>query len=654
MRLISKNSKQTNQKSAKPKGLVFLLFLFVIPLGIYFWFGLGHLTQFETADEHLWISNLYTGRIQQYWNAIEQKDWSKTRINDKPGVTLALISGFNWHKEGEVRDKIIEKENLWTIYNPEKTQEVYRLYRLPIVICSGIMGLFFFLALWRLSKKHWLALAGASLVILSPVLIGISQIINPDAVLWSFSFASILSFALFLREKKWWANLIDGFLTAFFLGLALLSKYVALILIPFFLGMLLWYLLDDFQQLSEKKILRKKVLVITIGYPLIIISSIGIFSLLMPAVLLKPAILLKSILEFGNLKDILNICLTIDVFLLLDAIILESLVVEFFSKHLQFLKIVLPKIFYFCILVLFVATLINWALLDNQLHSLSAVVDSVKNSRLRKLPFYLQMISQSQPLIFASTPVVLFLMFFVWIKSIFKRSEFDYLIFVLSIFFVVFFYANTQQRILLQVRYSLILFPIASVLAGIGFYEIVRGLKHRYIFPIFLLMLLASFCSIWLIKPFYFNYANDLLPKKFIISDSWGYGGYEAMKYIQAQGGDMKNMKIWTDYYGVCQFFPGKCVAEGQVKWMKDPDVMNIDYVVSFHDGIDKNESGRERINKIFSTAVPAWELQIDGRPDNFVKVYENVRKKKKTKNFNIFDSYEESHQIFENIFWGK
>ena len=112
------------------------LFLIVIPLGIYFWFGLQHLTQFETADEHLWISDPYAGRIQQYWNAFAQKDWKSTDINDKPGVTLALISGIGMRWENNAKDKIAVKGPQWTNYNPQKTQETYRLYRLPIVITN--------------------------------------------------------------------------------------------------------------------------------------------------------------------------------------------------------------------------------------------------------------------------------------------------------------------------------------------------------------------------------------------------------------------------------------------------------------------------------------------------------------------------------------
>ena len=72
--------------------------LLLVPLFCFFFFGLIHLTKFETVDEHYWIYSNRTpinywqynnGRIQQYWSALFSQNWAKTRINDKPGITLA-------------------------------------------------------------------------------------------------------------------------------------------------------------------------------------------------------------------------------------------------------------------------------------------------------------------------------------------------------------------------------------------------------------------------------------------------------------------------------------------------------------------------------------------------------------------------------------
>lgn len=605
--------------TAKNKKLNWLLLLIIIPAALYFWFGLQHLTQFETADEHLWISDLYTGRIQEYWDAMAAKNWKETRINDKPGISLAYVSGIGTWFETNVQDKVFSKKNLTINYNPEKTAETYYIYRLPLVIFNGIMGLFFFLALWRLTKKHWLALVAASFIMLSPVLIGISQIINPDTLLWSFCFASILSFLLFLQKTKF----IDGFLAALFLGFALLSKYVAIMLFPFFMAILLGYILFEYQELSERGSFRKKAIFISLGFFLICALGIGIFSLLMPAVLVKPNLLFDSLFNFKGNEYIFYACAYLSAFILADAIILKSFIVKFFTKNLQFLKIILPKALYLLLTFGVAVILMTWSA-GKDFFNLANL--NVVSENLRNFEIYQQIAVQGKPLVFALTPITLFLMLFAWVKSIFRKSDFDYLLFSFSTFIVVYLLAVTKMGVLVQVRYSIVLYPVALAIAGIGFYEIVKNLNMRESFVLFIVALSVSYYSVKTIKPFYFNYTSYLLPKNSIISTAWGYGGYEAVDFIKSQG-DPKQMKIWTNYYGSCQFFPGKCSTEGSAKWMKDSEVLNIDYVILSQAGMDKNKPGLERINEIFATDNPVWELDIDNRPDNFVKVYKNPLK---------------------------
>ena len=504
----------------------------------------------------------------------------------------------------------------------------YWLYRLPILVANGILTAFIALLLWRITKKYWLAITAATLIFISPILLGISQIINPDSFLWVFSFISVLSFVLFLKKSSWWITIIDGLFAAIFLGLAILSKYVALIFFPFFLVMLLWYILDDYDELMEQNGLRRRIIVVTLGYPLVIIGAIGLFALLMPAAIADKQILFTSILQFKGMWNILMVCSLVDVFLLLDGVLLKSYVTKFIVSKLQFLKIVLPKFLYFTIVLLFSLAIVSWASGENFLHN-----PLFENARdyariLPTLPFYMQLISQSKSLLFSLTPVALFLMFFTWVKSAYRKSEYDYLIFILSIFMIIYYYAVTKQGLLVSPRYSIVLYPFAATLGGIGLYELVKRIKHRYAFLLYLLVIVASVMSVWLVRPFYFAYANDLLPKNATISDTWGYGGYEAVQYISSQG-DAKNMKIYTNYYGVCQFFAGKCVSEGQVKWIKKTDIVNMDYVVTITDGMHKNQTPLERISDVIPLDKPVWELNIDGRPGNFIKVYKNTNKQK-------------------------
>ena len=68
--------------------------VFLLIFGVYLFFTLQHVGQFETADEHYWIYSPDGGRVQQYWHAVLTGDWVGTLINDKPGVTVALVCGL--------------------------------------------------------------------------------------------------------------------------------------------------------------------------------------------------------------------------------------------------------------------------------------------------------------------------------------------------------------------------------------------------------------------------------------------------------------------------------------------------------------------------------------------------------------------------------
>ena len=81
--------KPESSKKCNNKLILFLL----IPLAIYFIFGVQHLAKFETADEHYWLYDAIDGRVHNYWEALSTGNWLGTRINDKPGITLAYVSG---------------------------------------------------------------------------------------------------------------------------------------------------------------------------------------------------------------------------------------------------------------------------------------------------------------------------------------------------------------------------------------------------------------------------------------------------------------------------------------------------------------------------------------------------------------------------------
>ena len=198
---------------------------------LFFTFGYYHLTKFETTDEHLWKY----GRIKQYWQAVKTQDWKNTYINDKPGVTIALFSGagllFEPNPESHrINDPNITQNRLFKIYDIKKTDFINLIFRLPILILATLSIPLFFWLILKAFDSVLLALFSTIFIALNPILIGMTQIINPDSYFWMFGGLSAFSYLAHLN-KKGKKFLI---LTCIFTGLALLSKYTAVMLFVFY------------------------------------------------------------------------------------------------------------------------------------------------------------------------------------------------------------------------------------------------------------------------------------------------------------------------------------------------------------------------------------------------------------------------------------
>ncbi len=103
----------------------FIFFLLIVSAMSFFAFGLFHLAKFETTDEHLWKY----GRIKQYWQALKNTNWEKTYINDKPGVTVALISGIGLIFEPEpethkITDPAETAGGLFEVFDTSRTERI--------------------------------------------------------------------------------------------------------------------------------------------------------------------------------------------------------------------------------------------------------------------------------------------------------------------------------------------------------------------------------------------------------------------------------------------------------------------------------------------------------------------------------------------------
>lgn len=662
--------------------------ILVIAMAIYFAFGLFHLGKFISFDEHFWLYNPESDRIHQYWQAIGTGDWEDTRINDKPGITLAWTSGIALLFEGDAASQVKFTDGNLKIFDPAKIERVNILYRLPILIISGLSAFYFFWILKKLLESEWLALWSTLLTLLSPILIGMSQIVNPDSLFWIFGAATIFTFLAFLKQggKKL------GLLTTLAFGLAMASKYVAIIFIPFFfLATLAWYLFAFDQYQANLERFARRVLRNALAYLGMIAGGIAIFSIMMPAVFVRPEWLYRGTIGFPGMEPIFWSVMILNALVYADARLMKSRVLIYLLQKLQFLKVWLPRVVAGVLLGLFTFVLINWMFRHRLLDLSNIPYDMKRKDGFDDLPYLHRLLLEVVPMVFGLTPIVVLSLLYLWAKTLIGKVTRPFLVFIVSVFFLVFYVAVIEQGLLVTIRYSIVLFPLATLLAAIACEEfffvpqplkengVVKPSRHVMLFSLiaalaaafFTIMaveqkrimeetamqrfydlhrvwsfviviggsvaltwvvyrilswirkqnisrtwvsvglIVASLPSLLAIAPFYFSYSSDMLPKKYTITGTWGYGGYEAAQYLNSLP-NAENLLVWSDSYGVCEFFVGKCMRKQKVKL----DRYKIDYYVRM---------SKPQLSPNFSHPMErdtSWDIAIDGRYKNFVKVY--------------------------------
>jgi len=660
-----------------------LLFLSVI---VFFIFGFNHLTEFVSFDEHYWLYNAESDRIHQYWEALSEGDWEDTRINDKPGITLAWTSGIGMFLEKDQEKQVLFKDGTVKIFDPKKTEEINLYYRLPILLISGLFIFFFFWIIRKITDNEWVALLSAIFIALSPIIIGISQIVNPDSLFWIFSFSSVLSFLALLKleERKYF------WLTLVFFGLSMASKYVSIILIPFYFLMMVSFYLFHFEEWKNKKeTLAKIIWKNSLYYVGIILGGFLIFALMMPAVFVEPKYFYEGTIGFPGMAPIFWLLMVLNAAIFSDNYFFGGKITLWLFEKLQPAKKYLPKIVSGILLFTFVFILINWMVRHRLIDLTDVPFDMKRKPGFGRLPFLHQFIMEAVPLVFSVTPIVLFALLYLWSKTIFQKIKYPYLVFILTTFVLIFYLAVIEQGLLLTIRYSIILYPVSAFLAAIAFFEFFSAQKeksdsknfltffsilsalvliifalssieqakiiserelrvfynfHRIaFFGIFVVLIAAvtqliyfflnwkrvrqagdmmiaggiiavSFLNVYLISPYYFSYTNDFMPKKYIITSGWGYGGYEAAAYMNALP-NAKETTVWTDSYGFCEFYVGKCIHKTKVRTEKYP----VDYIYSTL----QSQLRPEFIGKEYRESdEPIWNLEIDGRYKNYVRIF--------------------------------
>jgi len=600
-----------------------ILFSLLAAFSVYFSFAFYHLSEFETVDEHYWMYDPGTGRVDQYWKAILSGDWKHTYINDKPGVTVALVSGIGNAFLGSQRDGILLDHDYYRIYDPEKIRTAELFFRIPIIIFNAIGIVFLFWLIRRITENDWIALWSSIFILTSPIIIGISQIVNPDALLWLFSAISILSFLDYLKSEEKKSILISSAA----LGMALLTKYAVLVAIPFLLSAFLILAIFKYSEWGSGS--GRKIGRFAAAHLCIIAGAFLVFAVFLPAGIVDPKIFWAGTVGFSGMSKIFWATVIADLLFMGDAFLnrgkILNLALRYISKAGRFI-LPIPVLLVFSV---FLITFLNHSSGFRIMPDLRKVpFDSDMGIIFEKQQLYEKIFLEAAPLVFSISPLVFFFLLFVLVKSLWKKTKQSWIVVSLAAFIVTFYGAVIYQGLLVNIRYTIMLYPITFVLCAIGIWELfswkrLDGMKKTYLTAA---LIAIGAASLWSVKPFYFNYTNAFLPQKSLVADSWGYGGYEAAQHLNALPG-AENLVVWADQNGFCPFFKGICV-KGDLAYKRNASMGGLDrisYFVKTRRGSTMYADIWKEIKKDYvdySSVDPVWRISINGRDKNYVEIY--------------------------------
>lgn len=594
------------EKNKKIFSKISLTFLFLIILTHSF-FAFYHSNKALYVDERLWTYSSEK-RIQDFWTNILERDWRNVRVSDKPGVTLTWISGISlfWTKPAEFKNIGNFDEQ-----GHKDFERMLFLVRLPVIIFTSLslIAIYFFI-----SKlfNYKVGLISTALIGLSSLLIGISRLINPDALSWIFIPLTIFSYFIYQKnnEKKYL------YFTGILFGLSLLTKYIANLLIPFFLAeIFIQAILFDVKKENLPQFLKKKFL----DFLAIFILGVITFYLLYPGVWVELRRLLLATLWSQPFEPIWKPFIAFLMLLAFDIFVLKTKILTYFLAILKKLKniiiIFIPVIFAVSIIFVLVNVYLGMKPLNFEYFMSSPKTAGDGNYFATYFSGFYGLIFGVCPLVLLGILTGLFFDFKDFAKNLKNKTssiKFEkYISWQLLFFIFIYFLASTFSGVVPMPRYQIIVYPLGILIGGLGIYEIFsrKKLNNKIFFGFLGLVIFVNMFVLKEIKPFYFSYSSPLLPKKYIINPKdLGEGNYEVAEYLNSLP-NAKNLNVWSDRNGICDLFIGKCSSKFEYDF----------YIISSGREYRKNKLANE--NQTKNTEKIEKEFILGGRPSNFIRI---------------------------------
>jgi len=598
--------------------IVILIAVLTLNLGL----GLSDISKFAAVDEPLWTYD----RIPKFWkNIIGDQEFHKTRVSDKPGITVAILSGIGLTQVNPATYKNPGWENeIASDYNNIETMNFFM--RFPIFLFDSLMLLVFYGLLKKLLGKET-ALFSVIFIGLSPILLGISSIINPDSLLWVFTSLSIISYFIYLKNT----GMKYLYLSGFFMGLSILTKYVANFLYIFYFGLIfLEYILnkEKYQTVGISQYFKR-----CFGdYLILVFFSLLTFFALLPAAWVNPLLVFEGTIFSKAFTKIWPLFIAIIALVAIDTRFLKNKLTIPVLNFIAEFKTLIIRTVSAVFAILITATLAN-TYSGMKFFNFESILASPKSSYAFN-GFISLILANVYSLIFGIIPIALLAIIFLSLKiTTQKPNEKTVWSFYIILFILLYYLASTINDVSATVRYQIIIYPLALILAAIGIYEFLQIERVKKYFLdsfAFLALLIFSVFSLYSIKPFYFSYASDLLPRQYVLNlKDMGDGSYEAAQFLNSLP-HPENIRVWTDKRGVCVFFLGRC--NSGFDFAANAKDVPFDYFVV--------SAGREsrttrmilarynggnsqilRVDKLYTEKDEIYKLEIGGRPNNFIKV---------------------------------
>jgi len=599
-----------------------LFFLLAVVLVANLSFGLPRLSTYSAVDEPYW----FYGRITKFWDSVAAHKWKSTSVNDKPGITVAIISGAGLFKTNPMDFKDI-RSNPKTLEQSEAIMRSNFWLRIPIFL-TGIMGILGFFFVLRRLFDDTIALTSAIFIGLSPILLGMSLIVNPDSLLWIFLPLALLSYLVFQKEGDRRYLISSGIL----LGLSLLTKYVANVFYVYLIGIV--FLEYVFNNRSKRAILPYFKTAF-LHYTAIVALSMATFFVLYPATWVNPERLLEGTFLSKAFISTWPLFAALIIFVLFDYFALKGKIMATISSFLDRYRMIIIRstatIMLLCIAAVMLNTYLgmSWSDFEATLASPKAGDNVVMTLDRFNSDFF----ADFYALIFGLTPLTLFGFLAALGFSVFhtgKEPKREYVIvFYLSLFILLYYIGATVNHVGATVRYQIVLYPMACIIAAIGFSELFhldRFKRYGQSLLIPTILIAISCLSLNAVKPFYLSYSSSLLPERYILNlKDMGDGSFEAAQYLNSIP-NAGSLSIWSDKGAVCETFLGDCTTGlTPNRWRNK----HFDYFVTSTGRKSKSLKSSGYINnivdikKMYDTDTYDFKLEIAHKPNNSIKVIE-------------------------------